>query len=41
MEHVSKGYQVSKAKSLQNNTVEVIGIIHEGMDINNLLDDTC
>jgi len=45
MEHVRKGYRASKVKShlifyrLQNNTVEVIRILHERMDIENRLDD--
>jgi toxin ParE1/3/4 len=45
MEHVRKGYQASKVKShfifyrILNNTVEVIRILHEGMDIENRLND--
>ena len=43
MEHVRKGYRASKVKShllfyrIQNNTVEVIRILHERMDIENRL----
>lgn len=45
MEHVRKGYRASKVKShlifyrIQNNTVEVIRILHERMDIENRLND--
>ncbi|MEO7922147.1 MAG: type II toxin-antitoxin system RelE/ParE family toxin [Chitinophagaceae bacterium] len=45
MEHVRKGYRASKVKShllfyrIQNNTVEVIRILHEQMDIENRLKD--
>lgn len=45
MEHVRKGYRASKVKShlifyrIQNNTVEVIRILHEQMDIENRLND--
>ncbi|MDZ4796115.1 MAG: type II toxin-antitoxin system RelE/ParE family toxin [Bacteroidota bacterium] len=45
MEHVRKGYRASKVKShlifyrIQNNTVEIIRILHEQMDIENRLTD--
>ncbi|MCY7309496.1 MAG: type II toxin-antitoxin system RelE/ParE family toxin [Chitinophagaceae bacterium] len=45
MEHVRKGYRASKVKShllfyrIQNNTFEVIRILHERMDIKNRLND--
>jgi len=45
MEHVRKGYRASKVKShlifyrVQNNSVEVIRILHERMDIENRLID--
>jgi toxin ParE1/3/4 len=45
MEHVRKGYRASKVKShlifyrIHNNVVEVIRILHEGMDIENRLHD--
>src|SRR6185295_2901617 len=45
MEHVRKGYRASKVKShlvfyrVQNNTIEVIRILHEQMDIENRLND--
>ncbi|HEV8081445.1 MAG TPA: type II toxin-antitoxin system RelE/ParE family toxin [Chitinophagaceae bacterium] len=45
MEHVRKGYRSSKVKShlifyrIQNNTIEVIRILHEQMDIENRLND--
>jgi toxin ParE1/3/4 len=45
MEHVRKGYRASKVKShfifyrIVNNTVEVIRILHERMDIENRLND--
>jgi toxin ParE1/3/4 len=45
MEHVRKGYRASKVKShlifyrVLNETVEIIRILHEGMDIENLLTD--
>jgi toxin ParE1/3/4 len=45
MEHVRKGYRASKVKShiifyrILNNTVEVIRILHERMDIENRLTD--
>lgn len=45
MEHVRKGYRASKVKShlifyrIRNNTVEVIRILHEQMDIENRLND--
>jgi toxin ParE1/3/4 len=45
MEHVRKGYGASKVKShlvfyrVQNNTIEVIRILHERMDIENGLND--
>ena len=45
MEHGRKGYRASKVKShlifyrIQNNTVEVIRILHERMDIENRLKD--
>ncbi len=44
-EHVRKGYRASKVKShlifyrIQNNTIEVIRILHERIDIENRLDD--
>jgi toxin ParE1/3/4 len=43
MEHVRKGYRASKVKShlifyrIRNNTIEVIRILHEQMDIENRL----
>ncbi len=43
MEHVRKGYRASKVKShlifyrILNNTVEIIRILHERMDIENRL----
>ena len=45
MEHIRKGYRAAKVKShllfyrIQNNTVEVIRILHERMDIENRLND--
>lgn len=45
MEHVRKGYRASKVKShlifyrIINNTIEVIRILHERMDIENRLND--
>ena len=45
MEHVRKGYRASKVKShlifyrVINNTVEVIRILHERMDIENIFND--
>lgn len=45
MEHVRKGYRASKVKShlifyrVLNDTVEVIRILHERMDIENRLSD--
>ena len=45
MEHVRKGYRASKVKSLlifyrvSNNTIEMIRILHERMDIENRLND--
>ena len=45
MEHVRKGYRASKVKShlifyrVQNNSVEIIRILHEQMDIANRLND--
>ena len=45
MEHVRKGYRASKVKShlifyrVSNNTIEVIRILHERMDIENRLND--
>jgi len=45
MEHVRKGYRASKVKShlifyrIQNNTVEVIRVLHERMDIKTRLTD--
>lgn len=45
MEHVRKGYRASKVKShlifyrVINNTIEVIRILHEQMDIENILND--
>ena len=45
MEHVRKGYRASKVKShlifyrILNNTVEIIRILHERMDIENRLND--
>ena len=45
MEHVRKGYRASKVKShlifyrLLDNTIEVIRILHEHMDIENRLND--
>ena len=45
MEHVRKGYLASKVKShlifyrILNNTVEIIRILHERMDIENRLND--
>src|SRR5436189_3225446 len=45
MEHVRKGYRASKVKShlifyrVQNDTVEVIRILHERMDIENRFND--
>jgi len=45
MEHVRKGYRASKVKShlifyrVINNTIEVIRILHERMDIENILND--
>lgn len=45
MEHVRKGYRASKVKShlifyrVVNNTIEVIRILHEQMDIENRLND--
>ena len=45
MEHVRKGYRASKVKfhlifyRILNNTVEIIRILHERMDIENRLND--
>jgi toxin ParE1/3/4 len=45
MEHVRKGYRASKVKShfifyrILNDTIEVIRILHERMDIENRLND--
>ena len=45
MEHVRKGYRASKVKShlifyrVQKNSVEIIRILHEQMDIANRLND--
>ncbi len=45
MGHVRKGYRASKVKShlifyrVINNTIEVIRILHERMDIENILND--
>lgn len=45
MEHIRKGYRASKVKShfvfykVANNTIEVIRILHERMDIENKLID--
>lgn len=45
MEHVRKGYRASKVKShlifyrVSNNTIEVIRILHERMDIEDRLSD--
>ena len=45
MEHVRKGYKASKVKShyifyrVLNDTVEIIRILHERMDIENRLND--
>ena len=45
MEHVRKGYRASKVKShlifyrILNNTVEIIRILHERMDIENRIND--
>ena len=45
MEHVRKGYRASKVKShlifyrVSNNTIEMIRILHERMDIENRLND--
>ena len=45
MEHVRKRYRASKVKShiifykISNNTVEIIRILHEQMDIENRLND--
>ena len=45
MDHVRKGYRASKVKShlifyrVINNTIEVIRILHERMDIENWLND--
>lgn len=45
MEHVRKNYRASKVKShlifyrIQNNTIEIIRILHERMDIENRLGD--
>ena len=45
MEHLRKGYRSSKVKShlifyrVQHNTIEVIRILHERMDIENRLND--
>ena len=45
MEHIRKGYRASKVKShlifyrVLNNTIEVIRILHERMDIENRLND--
>ncbi len=45
MEHVRKGYRASKVKShfifyrIVNNTIEVIRILHERMDIGNGIND--
>ena len=45
MEHVRKGYRASKVKShlifyrVLNDTIEVIRILHERMDIENRLND--
>ena len=45
MEHIRKGYRASKVKShlifyrILNNTVEIIRILHERMDIENRFND--
>jgi toxin ParE1/3/4 len=45
MEHVRKGYRASKVKShyifyrVLNDTIEIIRILHERMDIENRLND--
>ena len=45
MEHVRRGYRASKVKShliffrIKNDTVEIIRILHERMDIKNRLND--
>ena len=45
MEHVRKGYRASKVKShyifyrILNDTIEIIRILHERMDIENRLND--
>ena len=45
IEHVRKGYRASKVKShliffrVKNDTVEIIRILHEQMDIKNRLND--
>ena len=45
MEHVRKGYQASKVKShiifyrILNDTIEVIRILHERMEIKNRLNE--
>ncbi|WP_462254475.1 type II toxin-antitoxin system RelE/ParE family toxin [Ferruginibacter sp.] len=45
MEHIRKGYRASKVKShfifyrIVNDTIEVIRILHERMDIGNRLND--
>ena len=45
MEHVRKGYRASKVKShlifykVMNNTIEIIRILHERMDIENRFND--
>ena len=45
MEHVRKGYRASKVKShfifyrIVNNTIEVIRILHERMDVGNRIND--
>ena len=45
MDHIRKGYRTSKVKShlifyrIANNTIEVIRILHERMDIENRLND--
>ena len=45
MEHVRKGYRASKVKShfifyrISNDTIEVIRILHERMDIGNRIND--
>jgi toxin ParE1/3/4 len=45
MEHIRKGYRASKVKShlifyrVKNNTIEIIRILHERMDIENRLND--